>query len=118
MSQRHVNEKDLKVRTSSDLFTTGNVLKLYTGIALLATSKNVSQVGVNGAIIGFTYILFINVYMVYILVKARNRFKKETITDICDLGVKLYGPNARKYLVSILVCNQIGFLFAYTIFVG
>jgi amino acid permease len=54
----------------------------------------------------------------YILIKARNRFKYERITDLCDLGEKLYGPGIKKWIVILLFLNQVGFLFAYMIFIG
>ena len=66
-------------------------MKTFLGISYLATAKNVSEVGIGAAVVGYVWILLLNAYTMYILIKARNRFKRERIVDLVDLGVKLYG---------------------------
>ena len=91
---------------------------MYVGIAFLSTSKRISQAGIYGSLIGFTYVILINLYCVYILIKARNRFKNDKIVDICDLSVKLYGEGARKYMTFIMIISNTPFLMCYVIFFG
>ena len=62
--------------------TTANLMKMYLGIAFISTPKSIGEAGLYGAIIGFVYIILMNIFSVYILLKARNRFKRETIVDI------------------------------------
>ena len=57
-------------------------------------------------------------YCVYLLIKARNRFKNEKIVDICDLAVKLYGEKARPWISILLVAANALFLMCYVIFFG
>jgi len=79
------------MRTSDSIITSANVAKMYLGISFISTSKFIAQVGIYGAIIGFTYVVSINLYGVYLLLKARNRFKHDKIVDISDLAEKLFG---------------------------
>lgn len=55
--------------------TAANLTKMYVGISFIAVPKSVSQAGLYGAIVGFLYIVAMNIFCVYILLKARNRFK-------------------------------------------
>ena len=68
--------------------------------------------------IGFAYVLAINLYCVYLLLKARNRFKNERIVDMCELAVKLYGETARPWASATLVASNALFLMCYVIFFG
>ena len=106
------------MRTSDWKFTAANMAKLYVGIAFISVSKCISQVGIYGALIGFTYVLCTNLYCVYILIKARNRFKGEKIVDICDLSAKLYGEESRKYMSATLIITNISFLMCYEVYFG
>ena len=74
--------------------------------------------GLVGAAIGFVYIIFINIYCVYILLKARNRFKREIIRDICDLSARLYGEWTRPIICTLLIATNACFLMCYTMFIG
>jgi len=59
-----------------------------------------------------------NIYCIYILIKARNRFKGEKLVDICDLSAKLYGEESRKYISAILVITNMSFLLLYEVYFG
>lgn len=59
-----------------------------------------------------------NIFCVYILLKARNRFKREAIVDICDLAVALYGDWIRPLMAILLVSTNACFLMAYVMFLG
>jgi hypothetical protein len=59
---------------------------MYVGISFIATSKSISQAGIYGSIFGFAYVLFLNIYCTYLMLKARNRFKTLRITDIGELA--------------------------------
>lgn len=58
------------------------------------------------------------IYSVYILLKARNRFKREEVIDICDLGALLYGEWLRPYLQVLIVTTNVIALIMYTMFFG
>ena len=63
--------------------------------------------------------LLVNVFGQYLIIKARNRFKKdETIVDITDLGSKLYGEGMRPFLTIVLVTCNFSFLMAYVMYFG
>ena len=59
-----------------------------------------------------------NIFCVYILLKARNRFKQERIVDICDLAARLYGDWVRPFMAILLVATNSIFLIAYIMFLG
>lgn len=91
---------------------------MYVGIAFIAVPHAVAQAGLVGAAIGFVYILVMNIFCVYILLKARNRFKREVIVDICDLASRLYGDWIRPLMAILLVSTNACFLMAYVMFLG
>jgi hypothetical protein len=59
---------------------------MYVGIAFISVPMSIEQAGLYGSIIGFVYIVAMNLLCIYILLKARNRFKREVIVDIADLA--------------------------------
>lgn len=85
-SEKHLTPQTKKNRTTTWLLTSANLIKMYVGIAFIAVPHAVAQAGFYGAALGFVYILFSNIFCVYILLKARNRFKRENVVDICDLA--------------------------------
>jgi hypothetical protein len=117
-STRHLDEAAKEVRTSSAVLTAANVTKMYVGIAFISVSRSISLAGIYTALLGFAYVLSVNIYCVYILLKARNRFKHCKIVDICDLAAKLYGEGARKYMTFLLVSANTLFLMCYAVFFG
>ena len=118
LSTRHLTEKDKLIRTSDQILTSANISKLYVGIAFISVSKSISQAGIYGAIVGFAYVLAVNLYCVYLLLKARNRFKNDKIVDLCDLAVKLYGEKARVWMSIILVLTNALYCICYVLFFG
>lgn len=60
----------------------------------------------------------VNVFCVYILLKARNRFKRQKIVDICDLASVLYGEWIRPIMAVLLITTNTCFLMAYVMFLG
>ena len=106
------------MRTSGTVITGANIAKLYVGIAFISTSKSVQQAGIYGSIVGFIYVLMINLYCTYILIKARNRFKKERIVDICDLTAIMFGEKYRLAMSLFLAINNGLFLVCYVYFFG
>lgn len=97
---------------------TANLLKLYIGIVFISVSGCIAQVGIYCSVFGIVYVTTINIYCVYLLLKARNRFKNRHIVDICDLAVALYGEGARKWMQIVLVLSNSMFLIFYEIFFG
>ena len=57
-------------------------------------------------------------FCVYILLKARNRFKSVEIVDICDLASALYGEWIRPIMAILLIATNSCFLMAYVMFFG
>ena len=117
-SDRHLDAKARKNRTSTALLTAANLTKLYLGIAFITVPKSVAQAGLYGSIIGFTYIVLVNTFCVYILLLARNRFKREPIVDICDLAERLYGSWTRPYMTVLLISMNATILMCYIMFFG
>lgn len=118
-SQRHLTPGAKRQRTSNSFLTLVNLIKVCIGISFLSVSVGISQAGIYGAFVGSIYVLIVNVFAQYLIVKARNRFKKdETIFDICDLGAKLYGEGLRPFLTILLVANNFTFLMAYVMYFG
>ena len=106
------------MRTSSGFLTAANVTKMYLGICFISVTKSISMAGIYTSILGFVYVLSVNIYCVYLVIKARNRFKHDRIVDICDLGAKLYGENSRKYISFLLIATNMLFLMCYEVFFG
>ena len=91
---------------------------MYIGISFISVPKSIQETGILASIIGFVYIILMNIFCVYILLKARNRFKREEIVDICDLAAVLYGDWLRPYMSALLVSTNGIFLMAYIMFFG
>lgn len=106
------------MRTSGSILTAANIAKLFVGIAFISTSKSVSQAGLYGSIVGFTYVVLINLYCTSLMIKARNRFKKERIVDLCDLTAALYGEDKRIYMSFFLSISNGLFLVCYATYFG
>lgn len=106
------------MRTSGAVLTAANVAKLYVGIAFISTAKSVSQAGLYGSIFGFIYVVSMNLYCTWIMIKARNRFKRERIVDLCDLTAALYGEEKRIYMSLFLTINNTLFLVCYASYFG
>lgn len=100
------------------LLTAANLTKMYVGIAFISTPKSIAMAGVFGSLVGFAYIVLINIYCIYILLKARNRFKKLVIIDICDLSAVLYGEWSRPIMTTLLIVTNATFLMCYVMYIG
>ena len=98
--------------------TVANLAKLYVGIAFISTPNSIAMTGLYTSIIGFAYVTFSSIFCVYLLIKARNRFKSKNIIDICDLGVVLYGNWMRPILTFLLMFTNTIFLICYLMFFG
>lgn len=73
------------------------------GVSFITVSKSISMIGIYASLIGFFYTITINIWSVWLILQARDRFKDdETIIDICDLSARLYGESARKYFATIV----------------
>ena len=117
-SERHLDAKARKNRTSTIWLTAANLTKMYVGIAFISVPKSVALAGIYGSVIGFVYIILMNTFCIYILLQARNRFKREPIVDICDLAERLYGSWTRPFLAVLLISTNGTFLMAYIMFFG
>jgi amino acid permease len=105
-------------RTQTFVLTTANLVKMYVGISFISVPKSIEEAGIYAAIVGFIYVIVMNLFCVYILLKARNRFKRMEIVDICDLAAVLYGDWTRPFMSSLLIATNGIFLMAYIMFFG
>lgn len=62
--------------------------------------------------------MVLNAYTVWLMIKARNKFKNNKIVDIGDLSERLYGENAKFYMKGFLAFNNTLFLSVYVLFFG
>ena len=76
-----------------------NLIKLSFSISMVAQPIFIEKVGLYLAIVCTVSITTLVLYCTWLLLQARNRFKKDRIINIGDLGAKLYGENFR-YLFS------------------
>jgi hypothetical protein len=117
MEEKHTgSHKDL--RSSSYLTTVANVTKMYVGISFISGSMPISQAGLYGSIFGFIYVITINMYTVWLMVKARNRFKNQRVVDIGDLSALLFGESTKGYMKGFLAANNTLFLSVYVLYFG
>jgi hypothetical protein len=117
MEEKHT-EPHKDIRNSSLMTTLANITKMYVGITFIAGSKSISQAGIYGAILGFSYCVLINGYTVWLMVKARNRFKNQRVVDIGDLAGHLFGDTARSGMKWFLAVNNTLFLSVYVLYFG
>jgi amino acid permease len=75
-------------------------------------------VGLKPAIFGLVWILAINCFTTYLLIKARNKFKNEIISNMSDLAVRCCGESARAPTDLLIVVTQASFLVAYDVYFG
>lgn len=78
---------------------------MFIGITMISVSQGISQVGIYGSFLGFTYVTVINLYSLWILIQARNRFKYDRIVDLPDLSARIYGEGSRYYMEFFLVLS-------------
>lgn len=76
------------------------------------------MVGLRPAIFGLTWILIINCFTTYLLIKARNKYKTDVISSLSDLAVNCIGPNARAPTDAVILVTQASFLIAYQVYAG
>jgi amino acid permease len=117
-SERHLTDKTKKIRTSGTFSTLVNLIKMYVGVAFISGPKSIGQAGIYGALIGYALNTLTTIFCVYLLLKARNRFKRDEIIDICDLGAKLYGQGVKPFIQLLLVTTNAAFLMCYCMFLG
>ena len=116
--KRHLTPDAATYRKSPWYLTIANTAKTYLGIAIFNSPKSVSQAGIYGAVIGYLYIAIINIFSMFLLLKARNRFKRERIVDFGDMGRRLYGNACGIFLRIIFILTNCLFLTAYTMVIG
>lgn len=116
--KRHLTPEAAAKRRMPWYITSSNIIKLYVGIAFISTPCSIKQVGLYGAAIGFSYVVGVNIFCIYLLLKARNRFKRDRIIDIGDLADKLYGGCWGPLMSILLVLTNSIFLVCYIMFFG
>ena len=119
LSVNHISNEEMNsMRTSSTCATFFNLIKCYFGIAALSYARFIANNGVFTALIGVCISVSINAYSVWLITKARNRFKKDKIVSLIDLGVKIYGQGVEIPMVIIQMLGALMYLFPYNKFFG
>lgn len=119
LSVHHIGKDEMEgTRTSTSCLTFFNLFKTYFGISTLSYARFIADSGVITGLVGITISLVSNIYCVWLLTKARNRFKREKIVSLADLGVKLFGPAAEWPVIIIQQLGSLMFLLAYNKFFG
>ena len=59
------------------MYTMANLIKLYIGIAMLGVPSGFKDAGIVGSFIGLVYLLLVNCFSTYLIIKARNKFKSK-----------------------------------------
>lgn len=95
-----------------------NLFKGYLGISFLAIPYGFSIVGLYGALLGLILVLAINYYSITLLVKTRNKYKRESIRNISDLAKVMYGSKGQNWSDILLVITEISFCVSYTFYFG
>jgi len=72
LSIKDLAEEDKDIRTSPWYLTAANITKMYIGICFISVTKSISMAGIYTALCGFAYVLFVNIYCVWLIIKARN----------------------------------------------
>lgn len=93
-------------------------MKLFASISCLSTSKYISDAGLLTSVVGLYFVFLMNIYAIWILVKARNRFKHRRIIDLSDLAAVLFGDGAKIYLQLLICLSNLQFLFCYELYFG
>ena len=91
---------------------------MYIGIGIVTFPLSVARVGFYGALVGFASVVLLNALSVYFLIKARNRYKKEKITDLSDLAGAVFGPSMKVFCKGLIFLAQGSCLIAYVIYYG
>ena len=77
LSDHHIPEAEkANVRTSTDFHTFINLSKTFIGIANLVLPKFIADYGIQMAVVGVFILALLNCYCMWLLIKARNRFKR------------------------------------------
>jgi amino acid permease len=106
------------MRSSGYIHSLLNVFKGYIGISFLAIPHGFKQVGIYGAVIGLFCILLLNLYTVWLLIKARNKFKRTRIMSLSDLAEAILGETGRLLSDILLISTELTFCISYTIYFG
>lgn len=91
---------------------------MYVGIAIIAFPYTVHWVGVPIAIMGVLLLASCSLLSAYMLFKARNKYKRQHIIDLPDLGYVCFGEKMKFFCQLILVVTQISIDLAYLIYLG
>ena len=106
------------LRTSGPVSTIANLCKMYVGVSFISTPNSIALAGIYTSIFGFVYVITTSIFGIYLILKARNRFKNHHIYDLADLGSMLYGPWMRTTMTILIVFTNVFFLIAYIMFFG
>jgi len=74
-STRHFDEQQREMRTSGFTHTAINLFKGYVGISFLSIPHAFAELGIGGATMGLCFVLCLNLYSVWLLLKTRNKYR-------------------------------------------
>ena len=65
------------------------------GITLLVIPQNFAMYGFYTGVLGIVIVFVVNSCSTYLIIKARNVFKRQPISSMSDLAVACYGSKAK-----------------------
>lgn len=69
--------------------------------------------GYIGAAIGLSWLLFVNSFTAYLLIKTKNKFKKSEILSISDLVSIVFGENTKIFTESLIMLSYASYLICF-----
>jgi amino acid permease len=100
---KHLDEEDIKQRTSKYNHSLINLLKSYVGITILILPSGFKKVGIFGALVAFIICSVLSFYTTLLLIKTRNKYKYQKIANIGELAGHVFGGYISKKSVEIML---------------
>ena len=74
--------------------------------------------GYIGAAVGLSWLLFVNCFTAFLLIKTKNKFKKCEILTISDLAFKVFGENAKTFTDILIMLSYASYLICFNSYFG
>lgn len=74
--------------------------------------------GYIGAAVGLSWLLFVNCFTAFLLIKTKNKFKKSEILSIGDLAFKVFGENAKTFTDILIMLSYASYLICFNSYFG
>jgi len=80
--------------------------------------RTFTDTGFAGTMFALMFGLLINMFSVYLLIKARNYYKHENILNLAELVERTHGRNWKIFVQAVIVLTQALFIMIYFIYLG